>query len=723
MAEVATTKQTVGAVGTMAAAAMRPIGKDTVHRLCSGQVVVDLATAVKELVENSLDAGATNVDIKMKDSGLAGITVSDNGTGIRASDHATLCRKHWTSKISSFDDLERIGTFGFRGEALSSLCAVATLTVTTSDSAPVGVQLEYDGSGELAAQTPVARERGTTVQLTGLFAKWPVRLQDLKKNIRREYMRAVALVEQYAIISDNARVSLTNQSLRGGTSVAAVRVPQGDRLTRLATVLGSQARQHLAALSYEDAENALKIDGHISKPIPEAGRSAADKQYFYVNGRPCDFARAKRVVNEMYRPLNPTRYPVFAIAISISPATVDVNLTPDKRTLLLRHESLLLAALREALASVVEPSASAYAVNRVQTRISPDQIVVRPTAVPGVSRCFVGSGGGAEEGGPGAKGPTGPGLDDASAAMHGAKKQQQSDGAKPTGARHSSPEMKENEPPQDTTAPRKEAGAKTHARRLPSCVVDLCKNRMQRDAHGWASVRHRMHAKAARTAQLREDSQTEVPDDVERGGIASDNASDALSRLIHKHDFSRMHVVGQFNRGFIIARLDHDLYIIDQHASDEKYNFEELQQRAVIASQPLIRPARLELSIVDEGVAMAHKDTLMRNGFHIRIDEDGEPGRRVSLLSQPFIDQTLFDQSDLLELVGKLCADPESMPRCERARKMFASRACRKSTMIGDSLSAAQMLAIVRHLSALDHPWNCPHGRPTMRHLHRLSPA
>ncbi|KAJ1795639.1 ATP-binding mismatch repair protein [Coemansia sp. RSA 2399] len=724
MTELVTTKQTVSPVGTTAAAAMKPIGKDTVHRLCSGQVVVDLATAVKELVENSLDAGATHVDIKMKDSGLAGITVSDNGTGISASDHATLCRKHWTSKISSFDDLERISTFGFRGEALSSLCAVATLTVTTSDSAPVGVQLEYDGSGELVEQTPVARERGTTVQLSGLFAKWPVRLQDLKKNIRREYMRAVALVEQYAIISDNARVSLTNQSLRGGSSVAAVRVPQGDRLTRLATVLGSQARQHLVSLSYEDAENALKIDGHISKPIPEAGRSAADKQYFYVNGRPCDFARAKRVVNEMYRPLNPTRYPVFAIAISISPATVDVNLTPDKRTLLIRHESLLLAALREALASVVEPSTSTYAVNRVQTRISPDQIVVQPTAVPGVSRCFVESSGGAEERALGAKRPN-PELDDASLAMHGAKKQQQqqqqqSDGSKTISVQHYHPDAKENEPPQNTATPRKDAGAKTHTRRLPSCVIDLCKNRVQRDSHSWGSVRRRMNAKTARTAQLREDSQTEAPDDVERGGIASDNASETLSRLIHKHDFSRMHVVGQFNRGFIIARLDHDLYIIDQHASDEKYNFEELQQRAVIASQPLIRPARLELSIVDEVVAMAHKDTLMRNGFHIRTDEDEEPGHRVSLLSQPFIDQTLFDQSDLLELIGKLCVDPESMPRCERARKMFASRACRKSTMIGDPLGAAQMLAIVRHLSALDHPWNCPHGRPTMRHLHRL---
>ncbi|KAJ2721673.1 ATP-binding mismatch repair protein, partial [Coemansia sp. Benny D115] len=125
---------------------MNAIDCDTVHRLCSGQVVVDLSTAVKELLENSLDAGATIVDIKLKDSGLTSITVSDNGQGIKETDYPTLCRKHWTSKIRSFEDLEDISTFGFRGEALSSLCAMSKVSITTAtkDTAPLGVLLEYD---------------------------------------------------------------------------------------------------------------------------------------------------------------------------------------------------------------------------------------------------------------------------------------------------------------------------------------------------------------------------------------------------------------------------------------------------------------------------------------------------------------------------------------------------------------------------------------------------
>ncbi|KAJ1774081.1 ATP-binding mismatch repair protein [Coemansia sp. RSA 1843] len=755
------------------AAAMKPIAKDTVHRLCSGQVIVDLATAVKELLENSLDAGATHVDIKMKDSGLASITITDNGHGIREIDHETLCRKHWTSKISSFEDLESVSTFGFRGEALSSLCAVSTITVTTatSDSAPMGIQLEYDSSGELVTQSPVARERGTTVQLTGLFAKWPVRLQDLKKNIRREYIRTVALIEQYAIICDTVRLTLTNKSARGA-SVVSVRTPPGqcDRLTRLAMVLGSQMRPHLVHFNHElppeDDEHSsgldLRIDGHISKPLPEAGRSASDKQYFFVNGRPCDFAKAKKVVNEMYRAYCPTRYPVFAIAISINAATVDVNLTPDKRTLLIRHEPQLLAALRDALAEVVEPKESVYAVNKVQTQLTPmpdNHVVVCPSTVPGVSRCFVEPGDGAEEVSGGAKRLSAD-PDDADVSVAPESKrlnaEQQNHRMEPVvsnalseakaapNTQCYSPDAKESESSRNvrnlseshkqqskrpTAAAAAAAKTVVPPKRLPTCVVDMCKNRIQTDNHDWARVRLRMQEKISRTAQMREESQQRHIQEgldsaaVRDGGIANANpeeASCALSRLIHKSDFSQMQVLGQFNHGFIVARLDLDLYIIDQHASDEKYNFEILQQRAVISAQPLIRPSQLELSVIDEGVAMEHKDTLMRNGFHVRIDEDQEPGRRVSLLSQPFIDQMLFDQSDLLELIGKLCVNPESMPRCERARKMFASRACRKSTMIGDPLGMAQMKAIVHHLSTLDHPWNCPHGRPTMRHLHRL---
>ncbi|KAJ2887767.1 ATP-binding mismatch repair protein, partial [Coemansia asiatica] len=342
---------------------MQAIDKDTVHRLCSGQVIIDLSTAVKELLENCLDADATVVDIKLRDSGMASISVSDNGHGIKERDFETLCRKHWTSKISSFEDLEGVSTFGFRGEALSSLCAVSKVIVTTAteETAPVGMQLEYDHNGEFVRKTPVAREKGTTVTLTDLFAKWPVRMQDLKKNIRREYLRLVGLVEQYAIISDKARITMTNQT-KSGSTISVQTPPQADRLGRLVAVLGAQVRPHMATLDHRPTESSsgldLLIEGNISKPIPEAGRSGSDKQYFFVNGRPCDFPRAKKLVNELFRSHCPTKYPVFAIGISINASTIDVNLTPDKRTILIRHEAELLEALKAGLASVLEPQES-----------------------------------------------------------------------------------------------------------------------------------------------------------------------------------------------------------------------------------------------------------------------------------------------------------------------------------------------------------------------------
>ncbi|KAJ2504455.1 ATP-binding mismatch repair protein, partial [Coemansia sp. RSA 2049] len=409
----------------------------------------------------------------------------------------------------------------------------------------------------------------------------------------------------------------------------------------------------------------------------------------------------------------------------------------------------LLEALRTALAPVVQPSESAYAVGKTQQILQQSQqqhlsLQTQPGACPDDVAGNNGDGYVPSKRLLGHQGAAAAAESGASVAVLPRKTD--------TGARIQlcSPDVLErgNDRPRNTTTthrvstnvhkpqeqkPGDRISANTVAvppKRLPSCVVDVCKNREQKDQHDWGTgIRQRLAAKRARTEQQQESNTENDTNDtaVHDGGIENANdpaeASSALSRLIHKSDFSRMQVVGQFNRGFIIARLDHDLYIIDQHASDEKYNFEVLQQRAVIASQPLIRPEQLELSVVDEAVAVEHSDTLMRSGFHLRVDETQEPGRRVSLLSQPFIDQTLFDHSDLLELIGKLCVAPESSPRCERARRMFASRACRKSTMIGDPLALPQMRAIVRHLSSLDHPWNCPHGRPTMRHLFRLSPA
>ena len=136
------------------ASAIRPISQDSIHRICSGQVVLDLAGAVKELVENALDAGATNIEVRLKEHGAESIEVVDNGTGVSPDNYTKLTQKYATSKINVFDDLLALSSFGFRGEALSSLCALSDLSVTTrTEQEDAGTRIEYDHRGGRVERT------------------------------------------------------------------------------------------------------------------------------------------------------------------------------------------------------------------------------------------------------------------------------------------------------------------------------------------------------------------------------------------------------------------------------------------------------------------------------------------------------------------------------------------------------------------------------------------
>lgn len=233
-----------------------------------------------------------------------------------------------------------------------------------------------------------------------------------------------------------------------------------------------------------------------------------------------------------------------------------------------------------------------------------------------------------------------------------------------------------------------------------------------------------------------------------------DSAEARLSLTVGKEDFSRMRVVGQFNLGFILAfrprkslmddsvvsAVDDELFIIDQHASDEKFNFERLQSSTVVQNQPLVRPYTLDLTAIEEEIIIENNDVLLKNGFVVTFDTSGdEPvGRRCKLLSLPMSREVIFDMADLEELIALLGESPSrptttigniptkidnySIPRPSKVRRMFAMRACRSSVMIGKPLSKTQMEKLVRHMGEIDKPWNCPHGRPTMRHVLGLGP-
>lgn len=225
--------------------------------------------------------------------------------------------------------------------------------------------------------------------------------------------------------------------------------------------------------------------------------------------------------------------------------------------------------------------------------------------------------------------------------------------------------------------------------------------------------------------------------DLSAGRSMNGSEEERLSLTISKPDFAKMHIAGQFNLGFIIAlrhkdksdpaRQKDELFIIDQHASDEKYNFERLQAETVVGNQRLVHPVILDLTAVEEEIVLENEDALQQNGFIIESDTTGDlpVGQRCKLLSLPQSKEVTFNTGDLEELIhllseSHISADSAYVPRPGKVRKMFAMRACRSSIMIGKTLSTRQMRSVLDHMGKIDKPWNCPHGRPTMRHLTSL---
>lgn len=219
--------------------------------------------------------------------------------------------------------------------------------------------------------------------------------------------------------------------------------------------------------------------------------------------------------------------------------------------------------------------------------------------------------------------------------------------------------------------------------------------------------------------------------------LNQEDPEERLTLTVTKPDFHAMKIIGQFNLGFIIAirpptptSTTSDLFIIDQHASDEKYNFERLSATTTLVSQRLVHPHPLELTAVEQELILANEHSLTANGFVVDLNsgDDDQPTHRANLTALPMSREVTFTPNDLEELLALILDNPPPssnsplahIPRPSKVRKLLASRACRSSVMIGKTLQHARMKEIVRHMGSMDKPWSCPHGRPTMRHLYGL---
>ncbi|CAH1179554.1 unnamed protein product [Phaedon cochleariae] len=745
---------------------IKAINRNTVHRICSGQVVLSLGIAIKELVENSLDAGATIIDILLKEYGSELVEVSDNGSGVLPDNFEALTLKHFTSKISNFSDLENIGTLGFRGEALSSLCALSNLEITTRHhSQNVATKITYDCNGKVKSQVSLARECGTTVTLEKLFSTLPVRRKEFMKHLKREFSKMCQLLHAYCLVSKGIKFNCTNIASSGSKSVVLATNGKNTVRENIINIFGAKQISALIDVheiipddlilnefgikSPEESDLPFSFEFLISSVTHGSGRSTTDRQFYYINSRPCEPAKLMKLVNEVYRQFNSNQYPFVYLNIMTKSLQVDVNVTPDKRQIYIENEKILLGTVKASLLECFKSFPSTFKLQNldVSQNFHSDKVSDR-----GIKRS----------------------LTDTSIVKKGSiletfKKRSKTEGSKSKSFDISSfvisPKRKssdtktadnnsENEVKKykyQTKSP--DSDVEKDAEHQLEMLVELaCKLSKEDNEENIIDVETEQktsyddfEVKLDETEenkiyknesvifnisleQIREvlNSGDDTNDHIQvkfRSEITPESnkvAEEELQKQFLKEDFKKMDIIGQFNLGFIIARLKHDLFIVDQHATDEKYNFEQLQQNTVIESQVLVNPKPLQLTAGNEILLIDNIEIFKKNGFSFSIDETAPYTKKVMLTAIPVSRNYAFGKDDIDEMLFMLQDSSQTMCRPSRVRSMFASRACRKSVMIGQTLTKSDMRRLVDHMGEIEQPWNCPHGRPTMRHLINL---
>lgn len=322
---------------------IRLLPDSVANQIAAGEVIQRPASVIKELVENSVDAGATSITIVLKDAGRTLIQVIDNGSGMSPTDARMAFERHATSKISSADDLYRLHTMGFRGEALPSIAAVSQIDLRTMrEGDSIGTRLQLSES-VFEAQEPVTCVRGTNLSVKNIFFHMPARRKFLKKDsvelghILREF-------ERLALVNTDIDFTLIHND------VVLHKFPKGTFKQRISALFGKSMESQIAEIATETS--LVKIGGFIG--MPRFAKKRGYNQFFFVNGRNMRHPMFHRGVMECYSQLIPTdSQPSYFINFEVDPSTIDVNIHPQKHEIKFEHEQaifqILTAAVKETL--------------------------------------------------------------------------------------------------------------------------------------------------------------------------------------------------------------------------------------------------------------------------------------------------------------------------------------------------------------------------------------
>ena len=637
---------------------IRRLPPETVNRIAAGEVVERPASAIKELVDNAIDAGATRIEVEAHGGGLTRIMVADDGCGMSAEELPVAIERHATSKLAPDDeglwDLLRIHTMGFRGEALPSIGSVARLSISSraKGQREAWSILVEGGRVDDVAPAAFAGDNGTRIEVRDLFYATPARLKFMKSE------RA----EAQAITEELKRQAMAHEAVGFSLDIDGRRIlrlppehpgPQG-RLARLAAVLGRDFQDN--ALEIDQIRDGVRLSGFAGLPTYNRGNAA--HQYLFVNDRPVRDRLLQGALRAAYADfLARDRHPSAALYVTLDPTEVDINVHPAKAEVRFRDPSLvrglIVGALRHALAGAGHRASTTTAAQALDS--------IRPQSV------FPGYQPNSYQGGPSPAG--------FSAWREG--------GWTPPTQR-----------PMDLPG-LSDVSARHEAR--PEEVYQTLGGGFGGGGFGGGV------AEAVREAAY---GGYDAPPNVAYPG------PDAPAQPFDPIDFPLGAARAQVHETYIVSQTRDGVVIVDQHAAHERLVYERMKhemEAGGVARQTLLLPEVVELDPAEAERVVARAEELAALGL---VLESFGPGA-VLVRETP----ALLGKADAAGLVRDIADDlaenGQALALKERLEEVCSTMACHGSVRAGRRLAAAEMNALLREMEATPHSGQCNHGRPT----------
>lgn len=632
-------------------------------QIAAGEVVERPASVVKELVENAVDAHATQIDVLVLESGVQSIRVIDDGDGIEDDDVLTAFKRHATSKITSREDLFRVHSLGFRGEALPSIASVADVVLTTSTGS-TGTSIHYRG-GKLLKQAPAPLRQGTDITVTDLFFNTPARLKYLKSP-QTELANIVDIVNRLAL----SYPAIGFRLVQNGKELLKT-AGRGDLQQVIAGIYGVQNARKMVAIAGSTADYTLS--GYVA--LPELTRASRQYITVLINGRAIKNQQLTKAIIAGYgSKLMVGRYPIAVVALEMDPLLVDVNVHPTKQEVRLSQEpnlaKLISTTITDRLANVnLIPSALTNLGSHRRERLNTDQLAIDLNAASSQYQV-----------------KARPAVADIASSLASAATEM-------TSGRSQVAELDEV----SSAAPENESAAAT-----PIMISD--KHELDNTAVTAFDERYR-------------DETVGLPfgADKPEKTLAIAPATKETQSPISSERFPSLRYLGQMHGTYLLAESDDGMYILDQHAAQERINYEYYRQAIGEVSpdqQNLLVPIILDYPTSDMLKIKEQLPMLAELGLNL------EPfgGNSFIIHSHPTWFKAGQEEATIREMVDWVLQDGK-LTVAQFREKSAIMMSCKRAIKANHHLDDQQARALLQKLPTCENPFNCPHGRPVTVHF------